>query len=96
LAALNAAWNCFNYRQPSGTLILKAPPTALSIGTNLQFKFRGRTLVGHIDGIAEKITVQSDGLVTTDFTIQLSRIMKVVGGQLKLLEIDEPGRLQEI
>jgi hypothetical protein len=95
ISALNTGWHAFDYRTPSATMTLKSPQIPLSIGTNVQFKFKKYTIVAHVDSITEKAIVTGEGLLISNFSIKLSKMMKVVDNELKMFELGEAERLLE-
>jgi hypothetical protein len=73
--AVIKAWQAFNYKQPSATLIIKDPSIALTIGFNLHFTFGKNDFVGHIENISVSFRVLPNGLEETVMTVALSRVM---------------------
>jgi hypothetical protein len=93
IAAFTTGMSAFDYRTPSATMMLKSPQIPLSVGANVQFKIRKYTIVAHVESITEKAVVTPEGLLISNFSIRLSRMMKVVDNKLKMFELGEAERL---
>ena len=87
ITLLKQAWDGYNYRQASGTLIIRDTNICISVGVNVQFNIGEFTLVGHVESFSTSHTVDTaSGSTQTITSINLSHIVKNVDDQLLLFE----------
>ena len=74
---LNRVWDGFTYRTANGTINIKDPGLALSIGFNLQFTITGVNYIVHIESLDTSFSIDANGSKSTTTTIHFSRMMQI-------------------
>lgn len=82
------SWHSYNYKTPSGTLMLEDDNIPLTVGFNVQFEIGNFTLVGHVESYDLNFQVDQSGNHISTTQVKLSRIVQVIDGKLDYINPD--------